>query len=57
MKDLTCTTLDKITVLRGFKEGQWLVAQGTSWYGKGLNKNFKEFNDYISAFTYFNQIK
>jgi len=57
MKDLTYTALDKITVLRAFNKGQWIVAQGKSWYGKGLNKKIKEFNDYISALAYFNQIK
>lgn len=47
----------KITVLRQFKGNNWLVVQGDSYYGKGLDENYKEFTEYTDAIDYFNNIK
>lgn len=59
MNDLTYYNTDKnkITVLRQFNRYYWLVCQGTSWYGKGLNQAYQEFSDYSDALDYFYQIK
>ena len=50
---------EKITVLRAFSENnivRYFVVQGDSWHKKGLKENYREFGEYVSALSYFEEL-